>query len=317
MHSVCPNSRQASKSQSDGVRKREACPKDSAPRPQPTPETKHFWDGTRAGELRLQRCNACQKAYFPPRPFCPHCAAREVASSARAAEGRLYSYVIHHRPVPGFTPPYAIAVVELDEGPRMMTNIVECPQTPEALVLDMPLEVAFEKTGRRDHAAVVPPGERLTPMKPKSIAIVGAAETTELGRIPDLSQIGLHADAALNAMKDGGLSPPDIDGVATAGETPVTVAHYLGITPKWVDGTAVGGCSFMIHVRHAAAAIEAGLCKTVLITHGESGRSGVGVAPARSSPGEPRRPVRAAVRADGAADALHDPGAALHEDLRR
>src|SRR5437763_8832998 len=69
-----------------------------------------------------------------------------------------------------------------------------------------------------------------------------------------------------------GLKPADIDGIATAGETPVTVAQYLGLTPKWVDGTAVGGCSFMIHVRHAAA----GLCETVLITHGESGRSGVG-----------------------------------------
>ena len=113
-------------------------------------------------------------------------------------------------------------------------------------------------------------------MKHDSIAIVGAAETTEMGRIPELSQIGLHADAALNAMKDAGLGPKDIDGIATAGETPVTLAHYLGITPKWVDGTAVGGCSFMIHVRHAAAAIESGLAKTILITHGESGRSGVG-----------------------------------------
>jgi hypothetical protein len=45
--------------------------------------------------------------------------------------------------------------------------------------------------------------------------------------------------------------PVDIDGIATAGETPVMVAHYLGLTPKWVDGTAVGGCSFMIHDRHA------------------------------------------------------------------
>jgi acetyl-CoA acetyltransferase len=113
-------------------------------------------------------------------------------------------------------------------------------------------------------------------MKPKSIAIVGAAETTRLGVIPDISQIQLHADAAFDAMADAGLKPTDIDGIATAGETPVTVAHYLGVTPKWVDGTAVGGCSFMIHVRHAAAAIESGLCKTVLITHGESGRSGVG-----------------------------------------
>ncbi|MEI9983636.1 MAG: OB-fold domain-containing protein [Aliidongia sp.] len=60
------------------------------------------------------------------------------------SKGRLFSYVIHHRPVPGFTPPYAIAVVELDEGPRLMTNITNCPQTPEALQLDMKLEVAFE-----------------------------------------------------------------------------------------------------------------------------------------------------------------------------
>jgi acetyl-CoA acetyltransferase len=113
-------------------------------------------------------------------------------------------------------------------------------------------------------------------MKPRSIAVVGAAETTRLGRIPDMSVIGLHADAALNAMADAGLTAKDIDGVATAGESPVAIAHYLGITPTWADGTAVGGCSFMLHVRHAAAAINEGLCKTVLITHGESGRSRVG-----------------------------------------
>ncbi len=121
-------------------------------------------------------------------------------------------------------------------------------------------------------------------MKPKSIAIVGAAETTELGKIPQLSQIQLHADAALNTLADAGLKPSDIDGIATAGETPVTLAHYLGITPSWVDGTSVGGCSFMLHVRHAAAAINEGLCTTVLITHGESGRSGVGRTPFSRSP---------------------------------
>ena len=110
-------------------------------------------------------------------------------------------------------------------------------------------------------------------MKQKSVAVVGAAETTEMGNIPGLSQIGLHADAALNAMADAGLKPSDIDGIATAGETPVSVAHYLGITPTWVDATAIGGCSFMIHVRNAAAAINEGLCRMVLITHGESGKS--------------------------------------------
>jgi len=116
-------------------------------------------------------------------------------------------------------------------------------------------------------------------MRRKAVAIVGASETTKLGVIPDMSQIQLHADAALNAMKDAGLKPKDIDGVATAVETPQQIAHYLGITPSWADGTSVGGCSFMLHVRHAAAAIEAGLAKTILITHGESGKSQIGRPP--------------------------------------
>ena len=113
-------------------------------------------------------------------------------------------------------------------------------------------------------------------MQKNSVAVVGAAETTKMGKIPDVSVIGLHADAALNAMADAGLTPADIDGVATAGISPVELAHYLGIKPTYADGTSVGGCSFMLHVRHAAAAINAGLAKTILITHGESGRSRVG-----------------------------------------
>jgi acetyl-CoA acetyltransferase len=124
-------------------------------------------------------------------------------------------------------------------------------------------------------------------MKPKSIAIVGAAETTKLGVIPELSQLGLHLDAALNAMADAGLKPQDIDGVATAGENPWTTAAYLGITPKWIDGTMVGGCSFMLHVRHAAEAIAAGHCTTVLITHGESGRSRIGASNYAGQPASP------------------------------
>ena len=122
-------------------------------------------------------------------------------------------------------------------------------------------------------------------MKQKSVAIVGAAETTDLGVIPGLSQIQLHADAALNAMADCGIGPGDINGVATAGETPASIAHYLGITPTWADGTAVGGCSFMLHVRHAAAAINEGLCDIALVTHGESGRSRVGTGRFAPAPG--------------------------------
>jgi len=114
--------------------------------PQPTPETRHFWDGCREGELRLQRCTACRETYFPPRPFCPACGSREVEVYAASGKARLYSYVINMRPRPDMgTEPYAIAVVELAEGPRMMTNITGCPQTPEALTLDMPVKVTFLK----------------------------------------------------------------------------------------------------------------------------------------------------------------------------
>ena len=90
-----------------------------------------------------------------------------------------------------------------------------------------------------------------------------------------MSQIQLNADAAHNAMADAGLKPADIDGIATAGETPVTRITWA--SPQ--NGSTAprsAACSFMIHVRHAAAAIASGLCETVLITHGESGHSGVG-----------------------------------------
>jgi uncharacterized protein len=115
--------------------------------PRPSPETQPFWDGCAAGELRMQRCRACDDLYFPPRPACPNCLSDDVCWETLSGKGTLHTYVINHRAAPGFEPPYAIAVVQLDEGPRMMSNIVGIEQTPEALVLDMPLEVTFEPRG--------------------------------------------------------------------------------------------------------------------------------------------------------------------------
>jgi len=130
------------------------------PIPQPTPETQDFWDGTKAGELRLQRCTACSNVYFPPRPFCPKCASRNVESFVSSGKGRLSTYVINTRPAPGFEAdaPYAIAVVELNEGPRLMTSIVGVAQTPETLPIDAPVEVAFESVSE----AISLPKFRLT-----------------------------------------------------------------------------------------------------------------------------------------------------------
>jgi acetyl-CoA acetyltransferase len=114
----------------------------------------------------------------------------------------------------------------------------------------------------------------------RGIIIAGAAETNAVGKLPDHSTLQLHVEAAVNAVADAGLTMRDIDGIATVNAPgPVQVAHALGITPAYMDGTAVGGTSFLLHVRHAAAAIRAGYARTVLITHGESGRSRVGAAP--------------------------------------
>jgi acetyl-CoA acetyltransferase len=123
----------------------------------------------------------------------------------------------------------------------------------------------------------------------KAKVIVGAAETERVGVVPEMSAIQLHADAARRALNDCGLGPADIDGLATARQTPVEIAHYLGIQPAWMDGTAIGGCSFLAHVRHSAGAIDAGLCSTVLVTHGQSGRSRVG----EPSPAVERQSMRA------------------------
>src|SRR5260221_12018413 len=91
--------------------------------PVPTPETQAFWEGTAAGELRLQRCDFCGKKYFPPRPFCPVCASRNVSWFKASGKAVLGSYGIHHRPVPGFKAPYAIAVWPLAGGPPMSRKI--------------------------------------------------------------------------------------------------------------------------------------------------------------------------------------------------
>ena len=112
--------------------------------PKATPETAHFWEGTRVGELRLQRCDGCAHVYFPPRPFCPECGSRGVTVFPASGRAYLDSYVINHRPHPAFEPPYSIALVRLEEGPRLMSNVVGGEQTPEALELDMPLEVTFD-----------------------------------------------------------------------------------------------------------------------------------------------------------------------------
>ena len=109
-----------------------------------------------------------------------------------------------------------------------------------------------------------------------SACVVGVDESDEIGTLPGKSQLTLHLEAVTNAVRDAGLKVSDVDGIFTAGQhSPALLGEALGVSPRYVDGTTVGGCSFIIMVGHAVAALHHGLCDVAVISHGESGRSGV------------------------------------------
>jgi len=113
--------------------------------PTPTPETAVFWAKAAEGELWLPRCVDTGRFFFPPREFSPFTGGK--IDWARASG--LASFIIAHRPAPGFEAeaPYIIALAELEEGPRLMTNLPGSKPDPAALKIGAPLEVVFEAQG--------------------------------------------------------------------------------------------------------------------------------------------------------------------------
>lgn len=116
------------------------------PLPQPTPETAPYWEGCRQHELRIPHCNDCDTFFFYPRLYCPRCLSDAIEWRTVSGRGTLLTYVISARPAPGFEneTPYAIAIVKLDEGPHMMTNIVNTEITPGSLTVGLTVEAVFE-----------------------------------------------------------------------------------------------------------------------------------------------------------------------------
>lgn len=123
--------------------------------PAPDAHTAPFWAGCAEGELRVQRCAGCGRLRFPPRPVCPGCRSFDADWEALSGRGRIWSWVVVHRPVlPAYEPylPYPVIVVELDEDPqlRMVGNVVAAPGAaidsvdPDELSIGAPVEVAFE-----------------------------------------------------------------------------------------------------------------------------------------------------------------------------
>ena len=115
------------------------------PLPQPNADTKPFWDGCREHQLRFQRCRNCQHIRWPPSIICPRCYSSDSDWIVASGKGRVYTFVVNHQTFHrAFRTdlPYVTAVVELDEGPHLLTNIVGC--SPGEVRCDMPVEVEWE-----------------------------------------------------------------------------------------------------------------------------------------------------------------------------
>jgi uncharacterized OB-fold protein len=114
--------------------------------PTPDDETAEFWAGCRAGRFLLRHCRACDEFHYYPRPFCPKCWSGEVEWVPASGRARLYTYsVVHANDLPPWPErvPYVAAVVDLDEGPRVMTNVEGCAF--DDLEIGMALMVDFKE----------------------------------------------------------------------------------------------------------------------------------------------------------------------------
>jgi len=112
--------------------------------PTTTPDTKFFWDALKDGKLVIQRCSSCATLRHPPRPMCPSCRSLEWDTLEASGRGTVYSFVMPRHPqLPWFDDGYIVALVELEEGTRLVTNLVDV--MPEAVHIGMPVRVRFDE----------------------------------------------------------------------------------------------------------------------------------------------------------------------------
>ena len=115
------------------------------PLPVPNSDNEGFWEGCRQHQLRLQCCRRCGQLRHPPRPMCPQCTAVEYEWAPVSGRGTIYSFTIVHGPtLPVFAPaaPYNVVVVQLAEGPFIVSNVVG--RDAGQIRIGMPVEVVFE-----------------------------------------------------------------------------------------------------------------------------------------------------------------------------
>jgi acetyl-CoA acetyltransferase/uncharacterized OB-fold protein len=261
------------------------------PLPQLTPVNEWFWTSGADGKLRVQRCNDCQTLVHPPVPICPACRSRAWSPSVVSGRATVIGFTVNqHQWLPGFEPPYAIAMVALADDPtvHLTTNVVGCD--PDDVHIGQEVTVRFEPhedvwlplfepTGASDASdELVAEPDRPAPRAPVSTerfehrAVLSGVGRSALGRRLMVDPLSLTVDACLAAVADAGLTLDDIDGLSTypgysgmgMSEGGVTaVEEALRIRPTWHNGggelPGPGGS-----VIAAMLAVASGLCRHVL-----------------------------------------------------
>ena len=261
-----------------------------------TPENEFFWSSGADGTLRFRRCTTCGSLQHPPGPVCRTCGAGEFTVAATSGTGVVAGVTVnHHRWLPGLDPPYVIAIVALDDDPRvrLTTNLVGCD--PDEVEVGTAVQVRFEQhedvwlpmfTPRAQPAGApllhpVPEDEPVAPfVRPMAspdkfedkVAITGIG-MSRVGRRLGVPPLGLTVDACRAAVADAGLTMADIDGLATYPGTPPMGGHSEGgvsaleealrLRPTWFNGGGdTPGQSGSVVA--AMLAVAAGLCRHVL-----------------------------------------------------
>lgn len=265
------------------------------PRPQPSLQTAPFWAAGADGRLHLARCADCGAYQHPPLPTCRVCRGRSIALTPVSGRGTVVGFTVNAQQwLPGFPPPYVVAIVAVDEdqGARLTTNIVNCD--PAEVSVGLRVRVLLEDLGGDVHlplfepdpdAAGVPgpvpePRDVRAAVRPMAsphrfedrVAITGVGQS-RVGRRLMVDPVSLTVDACLAAIEDAGLSIDDIDGLSTypgamtdggMGEGGVmAVEEALHLRPTWVNGGSdLPGQNGSIVA--AMLAVASGLCRHVL-----------------------------------------------------
>lgn len=248
------------------------------------------------GRFLIQHCGACGRAVYFPREVCPHCGADAPALVEPSGLGTVYSTTTIRRKADAGGD-YNLCLVDLDEGVRLMSRVTGV--APDAVAVGQRVSARVEWTDGQGRVVFDPVTTDAPPAAPTPVptgparsaavhvpdslralrgrAVIAGVATFGNGEATGYTEMEVLAHAARAAVADAGLTMADIDGLCTASVLstmwPMPVSEYLGLNPRYTNGTMIGGSSFVAHLLPSILALEAGQCHAVLVCYGSTQRT--------------------------------------------